>query len=323
MRMACLTSSALDSLAKVAHELSCQATELWIATAFVSESAFSDVTQPLSESNRGVRFLTGTFGNATRKRTFRRILRATEKSSSFKARIWTWRTGQFHAKALLWRIGDGAVAWLGSANLTDGGFSNEGEIMLELRAPWTSSSIRSIRSAFEREWLRGEPITREFVRSYRESRRRPPDMYVARRMRPSKRGRETTRLFTFSFDRHLPAGSPVRRRIERKLGGIDDAFVKHASKTVGGAREGDRCLVVDLMKKSAVMGKITAVCRDGRGWATAYVPDGAPIKWNRGTQARLSQAGLPITDKNGVRAGHVDDQTRDPIERAFAAARRT
>lgn len=319
---ACLTSSALDSLANQASKLSTAAVELWVASAFVSSDALGDITQPLVTRGKAVRFLTGTFGNATRKRTFQRMLTLHQQHPEFEPRVWTWRTGQFHAKVYLWKLGREGVAWVGSANLTAGGMANEGEIVLELRAPWDGPQMRSVRLAFEHEWRRGVPITEQFVRNYRQSRRAPPDARVSRRMRRTPAAaRGAGRFFTTSVAYHFPERSPVTARIEPKLGYIDDGFMRHNARSLATIRAGDRCLIVDLVDKSALVAMVTATCRDGRRWAFAYSPIGRSIEWSKAAREALRRAGGVLTPRGGVRTRWLDLALTQVVERAFAKVR--
>ncbi len=165
-------SSPLSSLADAAQEFSAKCDELWVATAFVDELAVKHVIGPAvaEHANRGgkaakVRFLTGTFGQVTRHRTFARLERLVRKGA-IEARVWE---GEFHIKLFIWRFGARVVAWIGSANLTAGGLQREGELVLQLTGRWAETRHKRIRSPFEREWQRARALDASFLASYKES----------------------------------------------------------------------------------------------------------------------------------------------------------
>jgi HKD family nuclease len=162
------------------RDLTAQALEFWVATAFVTTNVVNDIIAGGLQSGTRIKFLTGTFGRATRRATFKRLLALAAGTSPLQTRVWR-RDGHqnFHAKLYLWRLQQGeGVAWIGSANLTDGGLRNTGEILFEIRDRWDSRVFRTISEAFEQEWQRGVPLSSDFVKGYREAPRTsfPPDV---------------------------------------------------------------------------------------------------------------------------------------------------
>ncbi|MBK7580063.1 MAG: phospholipase D family protein [Myxococcales bacterium] len=167
-----------------------QADELWVASAFV-DSPSVNVLAAVRPDRCSVRFLTGTYGRATRIRTFRALARLA-KADSFSARIWDCGAhGQLHAKLYIWRQRERAVAWIGSANFTQTGLREHGELVAELRGAWNAPEIRALRSAFEVEWSQpgNKPLNERFLQGYHEAPRVPPELKGARR-RPGRRRME-------------------------------------------------------------------------------------------------------------------------------------
>jgi HKD family nuclease len=137
--------------------------QFWAASAFLSSAAVQDVLD--STATASMRILTGTMGNSTRSSTFKMLLK--RSCDRVAVRVWhCGRHGDFHTKLYLWKTGSSGVAWIGSANFTDGGLTSIGETMLEIRAPWSSSRMKQLATAFNGEWRRGLALTPEFVARY-------------------------------------------------------------------------------------------------------------------------------------------------------------
>ena len=257
-------STPLRPLAQRMRELTRGSTEFWAATAFLSKDAMLDVLDAAADSSATVRILTGTFGNSTRVRTFRSLLRRTERDGNVRASVWHCGThGAFHAKLYLWKMTGGhAVAWIGSANLTDGGMQNEGELVLEVGSGWNAPTIRNLRMGFELEWKRATPLSREFLTSYRESKRAAPDHRVAKHLRPPPMGpgsplkRAGPQYFTASVDHWVTERSQLYERAERLVGAAN-YWMHQPGKRLRLARKGDRCVLVDLVDRTAALVEIT------------------------------------------------------------------
>lgn len=97
MKLATRKSTPLQPIAERARALSGKCAEFWVATAFVSDAAVDDVVGTALDAGAAVRFLTGTFGNVTRLRTFRKLHRLA-RVPQMDARVWE---GDFHAKLYL------------------------------------------------------------------------------------------------------------------------------------------------------------------------------------------------------------------------------
>ena len=165
------------------EEFTKSAQELWLATAFVDGPAVDTV---LRVARVKIRFLTGTFGSATRKATFRKLLHLSRTCPRLQVRLWNCAGHkQFHGKLYLWRSGSQGIAWIGSPNFTSGrqpsapgGLARAGEVVLELRDAWSGNVLKEIRDLFCREWARGKCLTERMVEEYREASRDklPPDI---------------------------------------------------------------------------------------------------------------------------------------------------
>ncbi|WP_376792145.1 phospholipase D-like domain-containing protein [Thermoflexus sp.] len=202
-----------------------QASEAWMATAFLNWDMLEEIMKR-REAGCMFRILTGTFGRQTRQQTFKRLLEL-RRGGSVRARIWD--CGQhrdFHAKLYLWRVGEEGVAWVGSANLT-AGLWREGELVLEVRGKWEDALLRALRTAFEAEWKRARPLDESFVRAYRESRRiysevkaRPPRGRDGGPRRPAGRGsssREIAFLFTWNPRNHPTMNESRWKKLVKKF----------------------------------------------------------------------------------------------------------
>lgn len=266
-----LRSTPLRPLSARMRGLTRECIEFWAATAFLSKDAVLDALDAATKARAAVRILTGTFGNCTRRSTFQALLRKAKKNRAIKTAVWHCGThGDFHGKVYLWKLsgGDG-VAWIGSANLTDGGMQNEGELVLQIQAKWTSSTLKRLRVGFEAEWKRAEPLSLEFVTAYREAKRTAPDQHVFKhrsaplQRRPAfSRGRRKLRYFTTNVTQHVREESPLYRRAERLTGSAEYWMHLH-SKTLKSVRIGDRCMLVDLADSTAALIQITDVVPDG------------------------------------------------------------
>ncbi len=195
-----------------------QARELWIASAFVDAASVS-MLKAARPAGCSVRFLTGTYGKATRNRTFRSLV-ALAKQGSISARIWDCGAhGQLHAKLYIWRQGQRGVAWIGSSNFTETGLRDQGELVAEVCGTWDSPEIRSMRSAFEREWAQptNKALDEKFLRGYREAPRVPPAMTGTIRRRPGTREMghsQTARVMWVPLD----VSERVAKRVDTALG---------------------------------------------------------------------------------------------------------
>jgi HKD family nuclease len=315
MRAVVRTSSPLNALAERARDFSSHCEELWVATAFVSDSAVHDVIETALDAASKVRFITGTFGRVTRKRTFQ-YLHQIAGSASLRCRIWD---GDFHAKLFIWRTGSRAVAWIGSANLTDRGLQEEGELMLEVSERWDSPVIRSLRRAYQVEWARASTLDQEFLRGYREAPR--PAGFLqgkshAPKSRPLKRRTRARRvMLSLAITRHYPENSSTLKRIAAQLGGTAENWYRSSSPRIRELRRGHYCLFVDEIDNDVTVGVVTDTAKDGRGRVIAYesfaktLPS-RPLK--KPLRSKLQRIGLKPT-KKAFRMGWLDSASATKV----------
>lgn len=314
-----LTSTPLRPLAERLADLSRRSEEIAIASAFVTAGALADLLDQARAGAR-LRVLTGTFGHTTRRSTFKQLLDATRASRN-QVRVWdSGAHRNLHAKLYLWRLPRGrGVGWVGSANLTDGGLQNDGEVVLEISDRWDSDLLRVLRSAFEQEWQRGEPITAAFVDAYNEAPRTPPDARVVRgRRQRSRTGRQTSppaRSFVTSISRHYAENSAASIRIEGRLGGTAYGWFRLRSPVIDALGVGDEGILVDLPARQAAHIRITDAVRDGLARIVAYEPVRAYEPWVGWTSARRARA----MKAAGFRARGAALGTRRLAPNAFAA----
>ena len=267
-----------------------------VATAFVSDDAVSDLIESAVDSGVSVRFLTGTFGSATRQKTFRSLLNL-QDAASLQSRIWSCGTHRnFHGKLYLWRLRDGrGVAWIGSANFTNSGLQSDGELILEVTGGWNSSPLKTLRTSFEQEWKRGSPLTDAFVTTYRQAERTPAD-FVVRKSAAVIRAhapfrRRVSKAFVVSVRNHISDDSPTGKRVRTLLGGTADNWLRHFSKKLRKLRPGRRGVVIDTLDKTIAIVEVTDSVRDGSASVFSYVSafrgaDATP--WSKKTRRILN-----------------------------------
>lgn len=231
-----------------------------------------------------------------------------------QARIWHCGThGDFHAKLYLWRLRNGAgVAWIGSANLTDGGLVNRGELVLELRGAWASPQLRKLRKAYEQEWRTGKALTSEFVHRYRESERPAPDGRPAKRAGHSRARPPGTneRYFTTNATQNFPEGSPVVERVRQRLNRSADTWLMHYAKSLRNVKVGDRCLFVDQADKRVALVEVTDTTKYGKAYVFAYEPLRARAAWLSWTKARRAKLAATVGGRGGALGSKWLDHSR-------------
>ena len=288
-----LTSTPLAPIAARASGMSGRCIELHIATAFVSADAISDVVMPALENRADLRFLTGTFGCSTRQATFRELLKLVDDFGA-EVRIWSCEAHQnFHWKLYLWRLEAATgVAWIGSANLTNGGLQNDGEFVMEITGNWDSELILEARRGFDREWDRADLITPKFVSSYKEAPKRPPDAAAT-----GTRARKKGRIFVASVAHQYSETSPTFKRVQKLLGAADDWF-RHRTKFLKDVRPGDRCILIDEVDNRVSLTEVTDVQLDGNHIVFSHVPvkrSRPHRRWTKRIAGRLRTAGLAFS----------------------------
>lgn len=307
MTLRIVTSTATRPISGAMADHSAACTEMLVATAFITDDVIDGVLmEAIERADRAgarVKFLTGTFGNATRKRTFQKLLRLADRHEHVSVGIWTaGRGGNFHAKMYVWRMPrERGVGWIGSSNFTKGGVQNEGELLAEVRGPWSSGSIAAMRAAFRREWAHSEPLDQRFIDRYVEAPRLPPDGAVHRRarranLRAVRRAKDA--LLVFSVADWIPEGSAIARRVEELLGGIADEWSRIYPAAARAVRDGDHGLLVSRPERKVFLVRMIADAqRDGR--ATVLAHDtivGRP--WNEATRAALADIAIAIPTRS-------------------------
>lgn len=293
--------------------------EFWAASAFLSRAAVLDVLDAAGEAT--VRLLTGTMGSSTRKGTYAAILKRVGKKVA--ARIWhCGRHGDFHTKLYLWRTGTSGVAWIGSANFTDGGLTNAGETVLEIRAPWKSGTIKALATSFNREWKKGVPLSETWVAGYREAKRVAFGQGKAKKRARGATRVPGTRFFATSVEHHIAEDSKVGERIAR-LVGDDRSWMRHFSKTLASLKNGDRGIIVDQVDKEMALVEVIDTAPDDGAWVFSYealAPRLSAIPWSRKTRERL--ATVTVLGKRGsVRTRYLNEATFEGVRREFSRRR--
>jgi HKD family nuclease len=313
--MQVLRSTPLRPLAARARKLSTSASGIDVMTAFVSRDALLDTLAPAVERGAVLRFLTGTFGNVTRAKTFKQLHRLGQKPNA-TVRVWDCGTHRnLHAKLYIWRRADGtATVWVGSANLTDGGLQNEGEVMLELALPAGDPSLTAVAAAYDREWERGEELSQRFLEEYRESPRDAHLLRVLRRQRgrrpPARKGK-AQRMFVMTASAHYSDEGAVVARVDELLGGTAQYWYRGRSKLLEQVRTGDWCLYIDTVDGDAEVVAVTDVARDGKHVVFAFEELWKWRPFAPGLRDRLGALGLRRS-RDAIAAQWV------PAERIFA-----
>ncbi|NMO17428.1 NgoFVII family restriction endonuclease [Pyxidicoccus fallax] len=297
VRLKVLRNTPLRPLAKRMAWLVGQCEEFHLATAFVSKNAVEDMLSAATEHLPSICFLTGTFGNNTRQATFRRLLEL-QNQKRLKGRIWRCKAhGDFHEKLYLWRLPDGqGVAWVGSANFTDGGLQAEGELIVEIRGPWDGTDLSVLRRAFEAEWERGKSLSKNFVDTYKESERPVLDLHGTRKVRSggnvvASAGKE--RFFVTTVERE--ADAETVERVGRLLDGSADEWLRHRVASLSNLKRGHRGLVVDNVERKVALVEVTDSAKDGSAFVFAYAPlfqRNAWHPWNSEVRRTLAVSGL-------------------------------
>lgn len=274
-----------------------QSEEFLVATAFVSAGAVQDFLVTAAEHGPRIRFLTGTFGHNTRQATFARVLKL-QQQDKLEARLWRCSAHEnFHEKLYLWRLSNGrGVAWVGSANFTDGGMQAEGEFVLEVRGRWDGADLRALRANFEAEWRRGQPISDDFVDGYKEAARPAVDLKRPGKRRGAAKGKVVPskgRVFITRIEGVVD--DVTEERVQRLLGGTADDWVRHRLKSLSKLRRGQRGILVDNVDGKVALVEVTDTAQDRRFGVFAYEPvfgSRSWLKWSSPVRRSLAAAGV-------------------------------
>lgn len=327
-RLRVLRNTPLRPLANKMRTLVEQCDELLVATAFVSLGAVQDfLVTAATRRQPSVRFLTGTFGHNTRRATFEKLFKLQEKGR-LQARVWSCGSHEnFHEKLYLWRLPKGlGVAWVGSANFTDGGMQAEGEFVVEIRGKWDGPEILALRRTFEAEWRRGETISQKFVATYKEAERPAIDLNRPRKRRGAPKQKvlpKKGRFFVTSIE--AVADDETEERVQRLLGGTADDWMHHAKQRLSKIRVGQRGLVADNVEGRAALVQVTDTARDGAYWVFAFEPlfgSRSWLKWSHALRKQLAAAGLG-SDKKSPRSRWIAAERATAIALAMYPRRTT
>ncbi|MEB2286422.1 MAG: phospholipase D family protein [Myxococcales bacterium] len=314
MKLHVLKNRPLRPLADRARTMAECADEVWIATAFVSQLAVDDIVGSAVHAGAQVRFLTGTFGKVTRSRTFEAMFRLSD-AGTIRVRVWH---GDYHAKLFLFRKGTSATAWVGSANLSDRGLQDEGELVVEFKGRWNDVQFRQLRRAFDADWKRSSQLDQAFLRSYREAPRSGAWLTSSRQVAPVVRRKHRaahTRgvMLVAPVSHHYSDDSATAKRVDRRLGGAE-TWYRSSSSRLRLMRADKLALLSDSVDGTLSVVVATDQIRDRKGWVFAHRPFSRKGERNSTVRLRraLSQLGLSTTARS-FRTQWLDRTTAEAV----------
>ena len=156
------------------------ATDVWVVAAFVQDSGLDVLRESVfSVLERGgrVRLVTGDYLNITQAEALKRMLdwqgafSAPEEPGAFEARVVETRTlpgrsQSFHPKSWRFEGPVGAVAFVGSSNVSFSALKTGVEWNLRIDRAQDADGYRDVVAAFESTWQSAIPLTFEWVRAY-------------------------------------------------------------------------------------------------------------------------------------------------------------
>lgn len=296
-----------------------QAEEVFLASGFVTLSAIDVLLKPALERGARLKIVTGTYGGFNRYAMFERLLSLVAEYSRFEARVWRGdKSGAFHGKLYIWRLPRGrGEAWIGSANFTDGGFTNDGEIMLAETGRWDAPAVSRLHRAFLAEWKRSTALDQMFLRNYREAARPPPEA-GQRRPRPTRRA--DVRLLITNVTHHFGDDSPVSERINDAFPPPDSDWVRCRRKAAREARPGDLVCVVDRVDDVVYAGPVLQSQADGSAWVIHYRPE-LERPWNAASKRAFRTAGITLNKSGSPRMTWLDGKSGTPFVRSLRRLR--
>lgn len=134
-----------------------QASEIYIAVALCKESSL-DILKKAQKLN-SVKIITGTYLP-----TPPDVLEELKKLYKDNARVYVREEGVFHPKVYLFKIKDNFVGYISSANLTQGGLSENVELTYRIT---NQSDCKSILKWFNSIFKDAHSITNNFIKKYR------------------------------------------------------------------------------------------------------------------------------------------------------------
>jgi len=296
-----------------------QAEELFLASGFVTRSAIDRLLEPALARGATLKLVTGTYGGFNRHAMFERLLSLTAEYPRFGVRVWQGdKSGAFHAKLYVWHLPRGrGEAWIGSANFTDGGFTNDGEIMLAEIGRWDAPAVCRLHRAFLAEWKRSVVLDQMFLRNYREAPRPPPD---ARQRRPRPTRREDARLLITNVIHHFGDDSPVSARINDVFPQPDSNWVRCKRKAAREARPGDLMCVVDRVDNVVYTGPVLQSQADASAWVIHYRPE-LERPWTVASKKAFRTVGVTINKSGSPRMTWLDGESGTQLVRSLRRLR--
>ena len=138
-------------------------THVDIAVAWATKtSALDQLVNAVKENDVSLRIIVGTHGNATDPDVLVRL------NKIGKLRLVLHRGPLFHPKVYIFRGEEDSIAWIGSANFTNGGFGENVEAVFETKQ-WESVS-----EWFENQWEECGELSANAIEEYRTRRRLKP-----------------------------------------------------------------------------------------------------------------------------------------------------
>lgn len=303
-----LASTPMEPLLHRAAENFRRASDAWVISAFVTRSAVEQLLGPAVTRGVRVHLLTGTFGNFNRREMFAGTLALSKGHSNFQARVWSGdESRRLHAKLYLWRFGEEGEAWIGSANFTDGGLRNDGELVSVHKGSWTSLSAFRDRVALE--WQRSEELTAAFVDSYQESKLAPPDEGATP---PKPSLPQDGRILVASISYHIDPESEVAERVDavapEDVADLEDdiAWYRTTARMPRTARPGEWVCLVDVEDDCVRVGRVLGGGPQGGSWVLWYRQELDDIPWDDRAKAVLAAAGTSTNPSGTPRMKWID-----------------
>lgn len=134
-----------------------QASEIYIAVALCKSSSLDILKKAKSSSS--IKIVTGTYLP-----TPPDVLESLKKLYQENARVYVREKGVFHPKVYLFKIKESFVGYISSANLTQGGLSENVELSYKINNP---SDCKKILEWFDCIFADASPITNTFIKEYR------------------------------------------------------------------------------------------------------------------------------------------------------------
>lgn len=147
-------------------------TEFAIASAYVTLSGLRalqpDLTRAFTRGNMHVRFLTGIKDCFTEVESLEYLLRLANRFPE-RLTVRLSRNPRFHAKCFLFKVDSLSKVIVGSANLTSGGMTVDGELSIQIETDRENPSASRLWRWFEREFRNATTLDEKLLGAYREA----------------------------------------------------------------------------------------------------------------------------------------------------------